>query len=161
MQRGEGKPEAIRVKNQTCLEFLKCFFTTEERAEKSDRLARAISLKVEADEEFKAVKSQFKDRIDGLELEIAKLARQINLGYEHRNVACEFLLDSPTLGRKTLVRLDIPGEVVRTEDMTDSDKQMSIPGMPVREPEIAMDATGPAIPQNLPGMEPASVAAND
>jgi hypothetical protein len=64
--------------SRTCIEFLKCFFTPAERAELSDEMARQMAGQFEAEEEFKQVKQQFKDRILGHAQAAKKLARRLN-----------------------------------------------------------------------------------
>src|SRR5579859_1706146 len=99
------------------IEFLKCFFTDQERAELSERLCRAIAAKLEAEDEFKAIKMQFKERIEGHQSEINRVGRRLNFGYEHRNVVCDVLYDTPEPRKKTIVRTDVPGEIVRVQSM--------------------------------------------
>lgn len=116
----------ITLKTHQQIEFLKCFYTPEERAELSERLCRAIALKAEKEEEFAVVKADFGEAIKAQELEIKRLSRRLNFGYEHKNVACDVVLNSPAVGKKTILRTDVPGEIVRVLEM-DSDEQIEAP----------------------------------
>jgi hypothetical protein len=144
------------MKTPTCIEFLKCYFTLEEKADISERMARAMQQKIDTEEEFGVVKKQFQEQLAGFTNEANKLARRFNFGYEHRSVVCDVLLDTPEPGKKTIIRQDIPGEVVRVLDMTDADRQMGISGLPEREPE---PSPAEPTPQNLPGMDDAKLSA--
>jgi hypothetical protein len=126
----------MRMNEQTT-EFLKCYFTPDERAELSERLCRALALKLEKEEEFKAVKQQFKEAIELQLLEVNRLGRRLNFGYEHRNVACEILLNTPEPGRKTVIRTDVPGELVRTMSMDGEDAIAAKAGELFPEPKAA------------------------
>jgi hypothetical protein len=111
------------LKDQQQLEFIKCFFTPEERAELSERLCRNLASCGEKEEEFKAVKLQFKQEIEGYRAEAARLARRLQFGYEHRHVVCQAILNSPVAGKKAIVRTDVPGELVRVQDMDDTEQK--------------------------------------
>ena len=116
------------------IEFLKCYFTPEERAELSERLCRAIAAKLEAEEEFKVVKTEFKERIEGHQAEINRVGRRLNFGYEHRNVTCEVLLNQPEAGKKTIMRDDVPGEIVRVMAMDEGEQAPTPPEQLFPEP---------------------------
>jgi hypothetical protein len=142
------------MRQPTCIEFLKCYFTLEEKADISERMARAMQQLADTEEEFTVVKKQFNEQIAGFAGEARKLSRRYNFGYEHRSVICNVLLDTPEPGKKTIMRTDIPGEVVKVMDMTDADRQLEIPGMPERPAESPqVESLENAEPQPLPGME--------
>ena len=134
--------------SRTCIEFLKCFFTPVERAELSDEMARQMAGQFEAEEEFKQVKQQFKDRILGHAQAAKKLARRLNFGYEFRSVECAILLDNPAFGKKTIVRTDT-GEEVSIRDVEESDRRGDVGTSSIAH-DIALEN---AKPQTLPGME--------
>jgi hypothetical protein len=147
-------PQFKLEKNQQ-IEFLKCYFTPEERAELSDRMCRAIALKLEKEEEFKVIKKQFSEEIEAQQLEVNRLARRLNFGYEHRNVVCEMLLNQPEAGKKTLIRTDVPGEVVRTYSMDGEDQITAAPPeklfetAPEQEPVATIVAIAEAVAEQV------------
>jgi hypothetical protein len=141
------------MKTPTCIEFLKCYFTPEEKADISERMARAMQQFADTEEEFVVVKKQFNEQLAGFSNEAKKLSRRYNFGYEHRSVVCDVLLDTPEPGKKTIMRQDIPGELVRVMDMTDSDRQLGIPGMPERAPDPTPQTVADAIQERLPAIE--------
>ena len=65
----------FHLKPQQQMEFLKCYFTPEERAELSDRMCRAIALKLEKEEEFKVIKKQFAEEIEHAEWRVLSARR--------------------------------------------------------------------------------------
>lgn len=106
--------------------FLKCDFTAEELKEISSQLAREAANMAEAEENKKAATAQFAEKIASAKARVASLARQVNQGYEMRNVECRVLLDKPKRGLVQVVRADT-GEIVKERPMSDSEKQGSLP----------------------------------
>lgn len=93
-------------------EFLRYEFTEEELRQKSKDLARSVQLQTAAQEEQKAAVAQFKERIEAQVANIGRLSRDINGGWEMRNIDCLVQFHTPTIGSKRIIRQDT-GEVVR------------------------------------------------
>jgi hypothetical protein len=106
-------------------EYLRYEFSEEELRGKSKQLALSIQLKTQAQEEQKAAASQFKERIESADAQIGKLSRDINSGWEMRNVDCQVQFHTPTVGAKTVVRLDT-GEIVKESAMLQSELQENL-----------------------------------
>jgi hypothetical protein len=57
---------------------------------------------------------------------VNKLSGMYRRGYEFRDVDCKVLYNLPEVGEKTFVRIDT-GEEVGTDNMTDDEKQETLP----------------------------------
>lgn len=79
---------------------------------------------IQAENELKSVKSQFKSRIDSAKTRRDEYAAIINAGHQQRQVECLEVKDffENTI---TLIRLDT-GEVVRTRTMTTAERQRGL-----------------------------------
>ncbi len=93
-------------------EYLRYEFTEDEIKQKSKDLARSVQLQTAAQEEQKAAQAQFKDRIESQIANIGRLSRDINGGWEMRNIDCLVQFHTPTIATKRLIRQDT-GELVR------------------------------------------------
>jgi len=121
-------------------------FTDTELLANSQSLGITFSKRARKDEEFTAVKSQFKSELDGLDAEIAKLSQIAANRFEFRNVPCEVKMHTPKTGLKTVTRLDTQ-EVLPVEVMTvyecqeqlalDKDEKPAVNGTPVLTVEQA------------------------
>ncbi len=111
------------MSKQQYVEYLRCELTDTEIADTARDLARANSRKASIDQQKKEADAQLKAEIQAQESIIARLSALINSGHEYRNIECRVELDTPTSGRKTIVRLDT-GEIVSEKPMTDADRQM-------------------------------------
>jgi hypothetical protein len=107
------------------MEFLRYDFSEEEIRDRSKKLALSVQQQTQAQEEHKAAASQFKERIESCTSQIGRLSREINSGWEMRNIECAVLFHNPNLGVKTIVRTDT-GEVVRTTSMQPSELQENL-----------------------------------
>jgi hypothetical protein len=104
----EDKPKPLKI----IKEYLRYEFTEEELKQKSKDLARSIQLQVAAQEEQKAAAAQFKERIETQVATIGRLSRDINGGWEMRNIDCIVQFHTPTIASKRVIRQDT-GELVR------------------------------------------------
>lgn len=90
------------------------------------KIARTMGQKVrqlsDLEEEKKSAAADFKVQIDNLQAEINRLSASAREEHRYEDVACDWEYDNPEPGRKTLRRCD-NGEVVRTEAMTDDERQ--------------------------------------
>jgi hypothetical protein len=107
-------------------EYLRCPFTQEELAEKAEELALQTSRLNDLDGERSQVAADFGARIKESKARIARLANDVSSKHEMRNVPCEWHMNVPKQGRKTLVRVDSQA-IVREEQMIDSDCQQTLP----------------------------------
>jgi len=112
------------MESKTINEYLKYKFSEEEKREIASGMAAHITAKEESEEEKKVVMGQFKNRIDGFEAHISAAAAKINSGYEMRQIECEMI---PNISAKQweITRKDT-GVVIRTQKMTDDERQMKI-----------------------------------
>jgi len=106
----------------TIKEHLKCSFTEQEIKEKAIQLAQECRAKEEVEAEKKQVMQDFNAKLAAHGAKISLLSNQINNGYEYRYVDCDIIYDSPTVGKKHIVRNDI-FDTVRIEDMTADEMQ--------------------------------------
>lgn len=93
-------------------------------------LAEVTQERNQAEAERRSLQSTLAARIKDFETKINALSSKINQGYETREVACVWLMDTPRTGLKTLVRKDT-NEELRTETMTQADAQL---GMDLQPP---------------------------
>lgn len=106
--------------------FLRCNFTPEEISDFSKELARKVSEVAQAEENKKAAVAQFSEQIAGAKAKCSQLARNIDSGYEMRNVDCRVDLDTPVVGTASIVRTDT-NETVKTRAMNADELQQSLP----------------------------------
>jgi len=106
----------------TIKEHLKCSFTEQEIKERAIQLAQECRAQEEIDNEKKQVMRDFNAKLAAHAAKISMLSNQINSGYEYRYVDCDIIYDSPTVGKKHIVRNDI-FDTVRIEDMTAEEMQ--------------------------------------
>ena len=102
--------------------YLRADFSNEDRNRYAQELAIACHDKTSAEEEKKAVTSDFKAKIDNLQSEISKLSIKISQGWEMRNVECLVYFNNPEKGLKRIVRSDT-GEQISVEAMDSSELQ--------------------------------------
>ncbi len=114
------------VRTKKTSEVLKYTFSAEELLEKARESAQATSSLSGAEETLKEVSAQFKADIAKYEKRILELSRLINQGYEYRNIDCEWHMDTPEPGKKSLFRLD-DGRFIREETMDEAEKQAELP----------------------------------
>lgn len=136
-------------------ELLRCAFTEEELTHKSRELAASVQKQVTAKEEKVAVMADFKERIDREGALVGKLSREINNGWEMREVVVDIFYNRPNIGMKEFVRQDT-SECVRTVAMTYTELQDTLPfeKLQAHLDEIARDAANN--PQPLTGAEDAA-----
>ena len=104
---------------------LRCEYSDPELNLKRDELSTVILRQGEVEERKSSVNRTFKEELDGLYSRASDLARQIKARGQDRAVECVVEFHKPNIGEKTIIRLDT-GELVRTEVMTDSERQEEI-----------------------------------
>ena len=104
--------------------YLRVEFTDEDRNRYAQDLAKACHDKSSAEEEKKAITSDFKAKIDNIQSEISKLSIKISQGWEMRNVECFVYFNQPEVGLKRIVRSDTD-EQISVEPMESSESQQN------------------------------------
>lgn len=105
---------------------LRVNLTDKERIDLGRKLAEASQKLTSINDDKKAAMAQFAADKSAAQAKITTISQQIENGYRIESIRCEWLLDTPTTGKKQLVRLDTK-EVVETLDMVDADKQQNLP----------------------------------
>jgi hypothetical protein len=103
-------------------EYLRYEFSREELQDRAKTLAMNVQRQTQTQEEQKAAQAQFKERLERLTSEVGKLSRDINNGWEMRNIICHVAFHSPVQGTKRIIREDT-GELVREMAMARSEMQ--------------------------------------
>lgn len=100
-------------------------FTEKEQVDISQELCREIQRHGELESQLKHVQSDFKSKMKGIQSHIDELSNKINSGYEFRplEVKVEFF---PKEGTKKYFHPK-SGELIRSEAMTPSDFQLTLP----------------------------------
>jgi len=103
-------------------EFIKYVFTEFELKEIAAEMAQKIVNLQQAEDDKKAIMSDYKSQIDGIQAGINSSATKMTSGYEMRSVKCKV---EPDYARKVwqFFRVDTGG-MVKEKDMTSNDLQM-------------------------------------
>ena len=112
------------MENRTTKEYLKYVFSQEEKADIAIEMAQKVSELSQAEDEKKAIMSDFKSRIDGLQARVNSAAIKLNNGYEMRSIECEVV---PNWEEKIweYIREDT-GEITKTAQITPEDLQLKL-----------------------------------
>ena len=105
-------------------EYLRYDFTPDELRKMGLDMANAAQKVRVIDDQFKAAKENFKDKIAKEELIVKQSSWHISQGFEMRDIECEKLINYKK-GIVTFTRLDT-GEVVEERDIRDEERQMKI-----------------------------------
>jgi|GEM_PF-5629200 hypothetical protein len=107
-------------------DILHCNLTDKEIKDKVVQISDLVSQKAKAEEgcnELSASLKLKKEEVLRFQSQMNGLARVVADGYEMRTVKCIWKMNIPRSGMKTLVTAR-DGELVRSEEMLDSDRQM-------------------------------------
>ena len=96
--------------------------SAEEVAMYGRQLAGVAEAYDEVEERKADVAKDFKEQLQNLRGEIRRLARLVRTKKEKRTVTCGVAMHTPTVGTKTIVRVDT-GEIVREEAMSEAEMQ--------------------------------------
>lgn len=103
-------------------EYIKYTFSANEKAEIAAEMAQKVSELQQAEDSKKAVMSDFKSQIDGIQANVNNAATKLNSGYEMRSIKCEVI---PNWDKKVWEYLrEDTGTVAREKPMTADDLQM-------------------------------------
>ena len=116
--------EQASIETTTITEILPVPITDAEYKEIGLKMGAANQEIIQAENELKSVKSQYKSRIDSAKTRRDEYASIINAGHQQRQTECH-LVKNFIENTITLIRLDT-GEVVRTRTMTAAEKQRSM-----------------------------------
>ena len=107
-------------------EFIKYTFTEKELREIAGEMAQKIVNLQQAEDDKKAIMSDYKSQIDGIQAGINSAATKMTSGYEMRSVKCQVV---PDYDRKVweYIRVDT-GKCVKEKGMTSNDLQRKIDG---------------------------------
>lgn len=108
-------------------DWLKCYLTPAEREAAAAALVDAMENMRRKEEEFAAIKAQFKGEISQTESVIQAKKNLVRDGYEFRDVPIEKRIDYEK-GTVTVTRLDTL-ETITSRELTESEKQRKLPGM--------------------------------
>lgn len=105
-------------------EYIKHIFTDDEKKEIAIEMAQKVSELSLAEDDKKAVMSDFKSRIDLLQANVNSAATKLNNGYEMQTVKCEII---PDWDKKVwnYIRVDT-GMRAKEKPMTADDLQMKL-----------------------------------
>ena len=103
-------------------EFIKYTFTDEEKKEIATEMAQKIVTLQQTEDDLKAIKSDYKSQIDGIQAGINSAATKLTAGYEMRSTKCQVV---PNYAKKVweYIRVDT-GLLVKEKGMTSNDLQM-------------------------------------
>jgi|HubBroStandDraft_3_1064219.scaffolds.fasta_scaffold256151_1 hypothetical protein len=99
--------------------------TTQELATLSNQLAQAVGRLNEAEADKAEEISQYNANIKAHRASIDKIAQQVNLGYEMREVKCPIEYNVPKVGQKTIAHPET-GKPLAVEAMDESERQENL-----------------------------------
>ncbi len=110
--------------NEFSKEFVKYVFTEAEKKEIAIKMAQQVANLKQAEDDKKAVMSDYKSRIDGIQAGVNSAATKLNNGYEMRQIECEIV---PNWDRKIweYKRTDT-GEIIKEKNMSSEDLQIKM-----------------------------------
>lgn len=115
-------------------------FTPDEIRERGRELAALVRDLCQLEDNRKQSMAAFKEEHEVLQTRLKALSRQVDSGYEMRDVECAVQWNSPEPCKKTIVRLDT-GEQVAIMPMTQDELQEEF-NFIVREVEAKQNAAG-------------------
>jgi len=104
---------------------LRVDLTTQELANLSNQLDQAVANLQEAENDKAEEMSNFNAHIKAHRASISKLAQQVNLGYEMREVDCPIEYNTPRVGQKTIAHPET-GKPLAVEAMGEDERQENL-----------------------------------
>jgi hypothetical protein len=103
-------------------EFIKYTFTESEKKDIAAEMAQKIVTLQQTEDDLKAIKSDYKSQIDGVQAGINSAATKLTAGYEMRSTKCQVM---PNYAKKVweYIRVDT-GALVKEKGMTSNDLQI-------------------------------------
>lgn len=107
-------------------EFIKYLFTESEKKEIASEMAQKIVNLQQAEDDKKAIMSDYKSQIDGIQAGINSAATKLTAGHEMRSTKCQVV---PNYEKKVweYIRVDT-GLLIKEKGMTFNDLQMEFEG---------------------------------
>lgn len=103
-------------------EYVKYIFSNNEKSEIASEMAQKVTELQQAEDDKKAIMSDYKSKIDGIQANVNNAATKLNSGYEMRSIKCEIV---PNWAKKVWEYLrEDTGMVAREKPMTADDLQM-------------------------------------
>jgi hypothetical protein len=121
----EKAPAVTKHRPTHVLRQLRVDLTLNEKAVLSDQLAQAVGRLNETEADKAEEISQYNADIKAHRASIDKLAQQINLGYEMREVKCPVKYNSPKVGQKSVLHPET-GTLLATEAMAEEERQENL-----------------------------------
>jgi len=121
----EKAPAVNKHRPTHVLRQLRVDLTLAEKAVLSDQLAQAVGRLNETEADKAEEISQYNADIKAHRASIDKLAQQINLGYEMREVKCPVKYNQPKVGQKSVLHPET-GTVLATEAMKEEERQENL-----------------------------------
>jgi hypothetical protein len=121
-----------------------CLFTTytvDEFEAKAQELSDATTKYTEVEDRKATTAKAFKEELDRIDFEKSTLAGQVKRKGENRMIDCTVSLHEPSVGFKSIYRMDT-GEFVKTEQMTRDEMQANL------FPDPAPEASAAGAPSN-------------
>src|SRR3989339_92098 len=112
------------MEQQTATLYLRHDFKSEELSDMQKRLALQTQALRHKENAKKAIVSQFSSELEAIDAEIGSLADKINTGFEHREMKCPLNFDWDR-NKKDAIHPET-GEIVKTFDITDDDRQLKL-----------------------------------
>ena len=122
---GPTSPTVLKHRPTHVVRQLRVDLTLAEKAVLSDELAQAVGRLNETEADKAEEISQYNADIKAHRASIDKLAQQINLGYEMREVKCPVKYNEPKVGQKSIVHPET-GTVLATEAMKEEERQENL-----------------------------------
>ena len=116
---------------------VRCALTTDDRLRIGSEMADAAAHIEQLEDDLKELKESYKARTTAAEAVISRCQRALRNNYQMGDRLCQWQLDAPTPGMKSLIRLDT-FEPIETTRMEERDMQTSLPfddPVPTEEPE--------------------------
>jgi hypothetical protein len=111
-------------KNTRIFEPIRHVFSEDEKRGLGEELAQEVQKVLDLRADKAMVVSELGSQIKTGETRIAEVSLKLNQGFEIRDVECAFMMDTPRVGMKTLIRVDNSADV-RIEAMTLNEQQES------------------------------------
>jgi len=105
-------------------EYCKYVFNEDEKKDIASEMAQNVSDLAAAEDEKKAIMSDFKSRIDGLQARVNGAATKLNNGYEMKSIKCE--VEGDWTNKIWLFRRQDNYEVAKKTEMKSDDLQRKI-----------------------------------
>lgn len=135
------------IRTQKVKETCRHPLTTEQLLDAGKQLAETQNEVGRLEDDFKSVRDDWKAKISAAEARLTTLSGRISRGYDMKETSCTVTMDTPEDGLKTCTR-DDTGEKVWVREMTEQDKQLTLP-LPEAADTAEENGTTPAAAQDV------------